>query len=376
MRVIALGLAAVALSVHVALGGEATRSVRLVDCAQRASPVEIPFAWLRRGVVFGRGRSLIELSLGNPRGRVLPLPWGEPVWSPSEFVVALSRSAAGRFVVEVIAAGRERFTVRRARRPAWSADGAWLGYQNGAAHVHGVRASGSGDRDLGQFTDFDWSPVGHRLAYADGRGIWVLDLDGSMRRLVVEPTRPVNGLVLRVPRWSPTGGEIAYIAERNGVTELLAVHPDGSGGRRITAAGVGGDYAWSPDGEQLAVRVGTRLGLVPAQSGRLRLLAADGLAKAHPLWSPDGRRFVYDARTHGRSEVWIADARTLRERRLTYHCQRPDPKSDRIQGTHLADRILARDGRRERISCGAGRDSVSADRRDVVARDCEVVRRR
>ncbi len=52
------------------------------------------------------------------------------------------------------------------------------------------------------------------------------------------------------------------------------------------------------------------------------------------------------------------------------------PGADRFSGGAGADRISARDGRRERISCGSGRDIVTADRNDRVARDCERVTRR
>jgi Ca2+-binding RTX toxin-like protein len=49
--------------------------------------------------------------------------------------------------------------------------------------------------------------------------------------------------------------------------------------------------------------------------------------------------------------------------------------SDRISGGDANDTIGARDGRRDKVRCGAGRDSVTADRADSVARDCERVRR-
>jgi Ca2+-binding RTX toxin-like protein len=52
------------------------------------------------------------------------------------------------------------------------------------------------------------------------------------------------------------------------------------------------------------------------------------------------------------------------------------PGRDVITGGGGADRILARDGNRDRIDCGSGRDSVSADSTDRVARNCERVRRR
>ncbi len=49
---------------------------------------------------------------------------------------------------------------------------------------------------------------------------------------------------------------------------------------------------------------------------------------------------------------------------------------DRISSGAGNDRISARDGVRDRVDCGTGRDRVTADRRDLVARNCEAVRRR
>ena len=48
---------------------------------------------------------------------------------------------------------------------------------------------------------------------------------------------------------------------------------------------------------------------------------------------------------------------------------------DSLSGGSGNDRIDARDGRRDRISCGTGRDTVLADRIDRVSRSCERVRR-
>lgn len=49
---------------------------------------------------------------------------------------------------------------------------------------------------------------------------------------------------------------------------------------------------------------------------------------------------------------------------------------DTIFGAEGADRISARDSSTDTISCGPGRDTVTADRRDIVRRDCERVSRR
>jgi hypothetical protein len=48
---------------------------------------------------------------------------------------------------------------------------------------------------------------------------------------------------------------------------------------------------------------------------------------------------------------------------------------DLLDGGAGADVVTARDGARDTIRCGPGRDTVVADRIDVVARDCERVRR-
>jgi hypothetical protein len=48
---------------------------------------------------------------------------------------------------------------------------------------------------------------------------------------------------------------------------------------------------------------------------------------------------------------------------------------DRLAGGRGRDRIRARDGVRDRVNCGAGIDSVRADRADVVASNCEHVSR-
>ena len=49
---------------------------------------------------------------------------------------------------------------------------------------------------------------------------------------------------------------------------------------------------------------------------------------------------------------------------------------DNISAGSGNDRIAVRDGQRDTVRCGRGRDRVTADRQDQVARDCERVSRR
>jgi hypothetical protein len=50
--------------------------------------------------------------------------------------------------------------------------------------------------------------------------------------------------------------------------------------------------------------------------------------------------------------------------------------ADLIIGGPGKDSISARDRTRDYIACGPGNDRVTADRQDVVAKDCEHVKRR
>jgi Gametolysin peptidase M11 len=53
---------------------------------------------------------------------------------------------------------------------------------------------------------------------------------------------------------------------------------------------------------------------------------------------------------------------------------RGGPGPDVVRGGPGNDTLLLRDGQRDSARCGGGRDLVLADRRDVVLRDCEVVK--
>ena len=50
--------------------------------------------------------------------------------------------------------------------------------------------------------------------------------------------------------------------------------------------------------------------------------------------------------------------------------------ADKVSGGPGNDTVKVKDGVRDRVTCGGGRDTVVADKKDKVAKDCEVVRRR
>src|SRR5581483_10417510 len=57
------------------------------------------------------------------------------------------------------------------------------------------------------------------------RSVWTVPMDGGPPRRLAEGERP---------RWSSDGKRIFYAAPVNGVHQIMAINPDGSGGAQIT----------------------------------------------------------------------------------------------------------------------------------------------
>jgi Tol biopolymer transport system component/predicted Ser/Thr protein kinase len=100
------------------------------------------------------------------------------------------------------------------------------------------------------------SPDGNWLAFHGGEGqdkLYVVRADGQeMRRLTED--RYVN----RVPHWSRDGRWIAFMSNRSGAMRIWAIRPDGSGLRQVSAGGEDRYPVWSPDGKRLVYNQGPR----------------------------------------------------------------------------------------------------------------------
>jgi serine/threonine protein kinase/Tol biopolymer transport system component len=98
------------------------------------------------------------------------------------------------------------------------------------------------------------------------------------------------------PSISPDGHRIAFTVERGGATQLYAVDSDGRNPKTLTRAlALRGDPAWVPDSRSI---VGA---IVSDGEPRLARIFLDGTPpqsivsdySVDPVWSPDGRYFVY-----------------------------------------------------------------------------------
>jgi hypothetical protein len=100
-----------------------------------------------------------------------------------------------------------------------------------------------------------FAPDGFRFAFescdetGNRCGLWLGDLENSeygSKPFLLDP-------LAQAPDWSPTGEEIAYMANPGGNWDLYLVNSNGRNVRRLTDdPSVDGLPAWSPDGEWLA----------------------------------------------------------------------------------------------------------------------------
>ena len=118
-------------------------------------------------------------------------------------------------------------------------------------------------------------PAPGRLLVTGPGGAWVVQADGSSRRLGS----------FEDASWSPRGLFVAVTRGRS----LSAVEPDGTARWTLAAAGPVSQPAWAPSGFRIAYRAGHSLRVVAGDGSGDRLLARKAAAAA-PAWKPERRR--------------------------------------------------------------------------------------
>jgi Tol biopolymer transport system component len=271
-----------------------------------------------------------------------------PNWSPDGTRIAFHRweGGADSLIVmdggggNVVALARNeqdnRDCVSSLWATAWSPDGSSILFPtrrgcSGGGDLNIVAADGSAPPKkllAGETASAfgAWSPDGRRIALlaSETTGMTGLDLvdvgpDGGIAGgLTVRPIAPDIGPSLsnlqfsdevEQPRWSPDGSDLAvasvtkgfFLEEADGV---LIVKADGSGQRLL--APLGGNPAWSPDGQQIAFQrtvdpseyangrpCTVRTWLMDQDGSNERQLDELGDGCGTPeVWSPDGTRIA------------------------------------------------------------------------------------
>jgi Tol biopolymer transport system component len=164
--------------------------------------------------------------------------------------------------------------------------------------------------DSGLTSDPALSPDGKLVAYASDRGgsgdlnLWVQQVTGGKARQLTK--NPADD---REPCFSPDGNNIAFRSDRDGGGIYLISTLGGEGEERLIAKD-GRGPRFSPDGKLIAYTVGHGGGqlvspgtgsiwVVASTGGVPRRLGAELDSAAFPIWSPDGKRLLFQGTKRG-----------------------------------------------------------------------------
>lgn len=340
-----------------------------------------------------------------------------PVWSPNGEDVAFTRVSGRTMTLEVVDLAAHH-TVRIAANqgqlsPSWSPDGRLAFSLGGQIYI--ANADGANRRRIsaaGHSYVPAWRPRTENVAYLTTAGASNTDLWVSGVRWARD--------AIGKPAWSPDGSQLAFQRD-DGI--YVTTGPEAEREVASTPAGPG-TPAWSPDGQTIAYRARSRIWLVPADgsSPPRALTAPMGTVVGDPSWSRENDAVTFTAQ----DATWIAylhtghtvvllrgggvgaafsptgDIVALSGARpacrdhaairvyydnefngpVTGTCEiRGTASSDVIDGTGAGgdvilagagnDTIHARNGHRDTVDCGPGRDTVWADRSDRL-RGCEI----
>ncbi len=247
--------------------------------------------------------------------------------------------------------------IKRVGDPQLSPDGKWVAYTVGVVnksenrtvtHIYRVKIDGSDQKQLTNGTTSHssprWSPDGDHIAYTSGGQIWVMENDGDDKEQVTKISTGAGN-----PVWSPDGKWIAFSSEvypecssddcnkaedakaesskvKAKVAERLlfkhwnewrdrkrahvfVISKDGGIARDLTpgdfdsppyAASTGVDYAFSPDGKEIAfLRNPDKVEATSTNSDVYTIALSGGSARnitaankgydAAPVYTPDGK---------------------------------------------------------------------------------------
>ncbi len=141
---------------------------------------------------------------------------------------------------------------------------------------------------------------------------------------------PTPALLDNPPASFDSTNLIAYTRRINSQTQLYISNPDNNQAWLLPGQPANSSLpAWSPGGEQLALRAeenGRHLYAINPDGSNLRQLTFDGNQNSDPAWSPDGYQIAFSSNRddHNDNEIYIMDADGSNPRRVTTIANKQD----------------------------------------------------
>ena len=209
--------------------------------------------------------------------------------------------------------------------PAFSPTGgeiAFTSYLHNNPDLYVVSSGGGRARRVskaqGLNTGAAWAPGGHTLAltmsYEGNSDIYRIDpSDGR-----VEARLTNNPGIDSSPCFSPDGGQIAFVSNRQGSPQIFIMSAMGGGAKRVTFQG---KYNQTPrfspraDKPQIAFTGRDERGvfdifILDVKTGKVDRLTQGHGSNLDPTWSPDGRLIAY---VSSRGGLWVQNPETHHE---------------------------------------------------------------
>jgi Tol biopolymer transport system component len=193
---------------------------------------------------------------------------GSPTWSPNGRRVAFEEEAgcSGNcwqiYIAPVLDTqsndrplGRDHSATNLTDlTPAWSPNSDWIAFSRGVYgsdvfQIYLIHPNGSGLHRLTRPRGLtrhvwspDWSPSGKRIAFTNGKSIFVIDADGRNSRRLTDGADPA---------WSPDGSSIVFVRSesqrRDARQDVWVMSATGTAQRRIIRDGDDPDWQPVPD---------------------------------------------------------------------------------------------------------------------------------
>ena len=232
--------------------------------------------------------------------------------------------------------------------PRFRPDGKSLAYTSRVLtrfrEIRIMNPDGTGDRPLTKRnggTALSWTPDGRTLVYDEPETHRVFAQFSDLRAVDVASGRVrrlTRGERARDPDVAPDGGQVVFVRQHLGRSELAVVGLDGSRRRDVTVSDEGVQWSgprWSPRGEAIVAsrwRPGGWLDvvLVDPATGAVTPLTEDRAKDVEPAWTPGGDYVLFRSDRDGVSNLYacrLADRALLRVTNVLGGAFTPDVSS-------------------------------------------------